>query len=192
MNKLMTGVLALGLAASLAACSSSTAPNATPSAAASSPSSTTTPTTTASTSAPTPTGAGTSESSTSSAPETTSPSPAPGGAIDQSTPEAVMTAWLNALVDGKTSDICALTAIDGKLISDVQGGQEQCTKGLGAMAGSLKSASKLFDGLTIKGATVKGDKATFEKATTKPELAAQVISSLAAVKIGSKWYVTTP
>ncbi|MDN5765316.1 MAG: hypothetical protein L0H96_19620 [Humibacillus sp.] len=191
MNKLMTGVLALGLAASLAACSSSTAPTATPSAAPSSPSTTTTvPTMTKG--APTPTGAGTSESSTSGAPEGTSPAPAPGGVVDQSTPEAVMTAWLNALVDGKTSDICTLTAINGKLITDVKGGQEQCTKGLGAMAGSLKSASKLFDGLTIKGATVKGDKATFEKATTKPELAAQVISSLAAVKIGSKWYVTTP
>lgn len=186
MNKLKTGALALGLAASLAACSSGAEPAATPSAAPNSASSTTTTTTTTTTSAatqtqtPTPTGDG------------TPPPPAADGTIDQGTPEAVMTAWLNALVDGKTADICTLTAVDGKLVTDVKGGKEQCTKGLGALAGSLKSAGSLFDGLTITGATIKGDKATFEKATTKPELAAQVISSLAAVKIGSKWYVTTP
>ncbi|MEO6999811.1 MAG: hypothetical protein ABI112_17185 [Terracoccus sp.] len=167
MNKLLTGVLAFGLAASLAACSGTT------------------------TSAPTPTGAGASESSATTAPQATSPDPAPGGTTDQSTPEAVMTAWLNALVDGKTADICALTAVDGKIASDV-GGNAQCTKSLGSLAGSLKSASSLFEGLTIKGATVKGNKATFETATTKPELAAQLIKALAAVKIGSKWYVTTP
>lgn len=187
MNKLMTGALALGLAASLAACSSGAEPTATPSVSNSANSTTTT-----TTSASTPTGADTSQSSTSSAPEATSQTPAADGSIDQRTPEAVMTAWLNALVDGKTADICALTAINGKLITDVQGGQEQCTKGLGTLAGSLKSAGSLFDGLTITGATIKGDKATFEKATTKPALAAQVIAGLAAVKIGSKWYVTTP
>lgn len=186
MNKLMTGALALGLAASLAACSSD----------AESPS--TSPSNSVSTSAATPTDAATStstepaEPSTTSAPETTSQTTPADGGIDQSTPEAVMTAWLTALVDGKTADICTLTAVDGKLITDVKGGKEQCTKGLGSLAGSLKSAGSLFDGLTIKGATVKGDKATFEKATTTPDLAAQVIKSLAAVKIGSKWYVTTP
>ncbi len=188
MNKLKTGALALGLAASLAACSSGAEPAATPSAAPNSASSTTSTTTTTTTSAatqtqtPTPTPTG----------DDTPPAPAADGTIDQGTPEAVMTAWLNALVDGKTADICTLTAVDGKLVTDVKGGKEQCTKGLGALAGSLKSAGSLFDGLTITGATIKGDKATFEKATTKPELAAQVISSLAAVKIGSKWYVTTP
>ena len=184
MNKLMTGALTLGLALSLAACSSSTDPATTPSAAPNSASTSAAPTT--------PTDTGASESSTSTAPESTSQTAAPAGSIDQSTPEAVMTAWLNALVDGKTADICSLTAVDGKLITDVQGGQEQCTKGLGSLAGSLKSAGSLFDGLTITGATVKGDKATFDQAKTKPELAATVIKSLAAVKIGSKWYVTTP
>ncbi len=185
MNKLMTGALAFGLAASLAACSSGAEPTATPS---TGPNTTTTTTTSAST---TP-GADTSQSSTSTAPPATSQTPAAPGTIDQGTPEAVMTAWLNALVDGKTADICTLTAINGKLITDVRGGKEQCTKGLGSLAGSLKSAGSLFDGLTITGATIKGGKATFEKATTKPGLAAQVIASLAAVKIGSKWYVTTP
>lgn len=176
MNKLMTGALAFGLAASLAACSSGAEPTAT----------------TTTTSASTTPGADTSQSSTSTAPPATSQTPAAPGTIDQGTPEAVMTAWLNALVDGKTADICTLTAINGKLITDVRGGKEQCTKGLGSLAGSLKSAGSLFDGLTITGATIKGGKATFEKATTKPGLAAQVIASLAAVKIGSKWYVTTP
>ena len=170
MNKLMTGVLALGLAASLAACSSSTSPTATPSVAPSSPSTTTT--------SNAPTGAGT--------------TPAADGAIDQTTPEAAMTAFVNALINGKTADICSLTALDGKIVADVQGASEQCTKSFGSLAGSLKSAGSLFEGLTVTGATVNGDKATFDKATTKPELAAQLIKPLAAVKIGSKWYVTTP
>ncbi|OFE18033.1 hypothetical protein BA895_12880 [Humibacillus sp. DSM 29435] len=183
MNKLMTGALALGLAASLTACSSSTEPA----------SNTSAPPSSASPAAPSASGVTeSSDAPTSSAPETTSQEPAAAGSIDQSTPEGVMTAWLNALVDGKTADICTLTAVGGKLVSDVSGGQEQCTKSLGTLAGSLKSAGSLFDGLTIKGATITGDKATFDKATTKPELAAQVIKSLAAVKIGSKWYVTTP
>ena len=103
-----------------------------------------------------------------------------------------MTAWVNALVDAKTADICTLTALDGKIASDVEGGKEKCTQTLGSLPGSLKSASSLLAGLSITGATIQGNKATFEKATTKPELAAQVIASLAAVKIGSKWYVTAP
>ena len=190
MNKLMTGALALGLAASLAACSGSADPAATPSSLLNTTTFTSATTTTATTTtagASTPTGADTSQSATNTAPPATSQTPAVGGTIDQGTPEAVMTAWVNALVDAKTADICTLTALDGKIASDVEGGREKCTR-----IGSLKSASSLFEGLSIKGATVNGNKATFEKATTKPELVAQLIKALAAVKIGSKWYVTAP
>ncbi len=194
MNKLMTGALALGLAASLAACSGSADPAATPSSLLNTTTFTSATTTTATTTtagASTPTGADTSQSATNTAPPATSQTPAVGGTIDQGTPEAVMTAWVNALVDAKTADICSLTVIDGKIASDV-GDNGQCTKSFGSLAGSLKSASSLFEGLSIKGATVNGNKATFEKATTKPELVAQLIKALAAVKIGSKWYVTAP
>ena len=102
-----------------------------------------------------------------------------------------MTSWLNALVGGKTSDICTLTAVDGKRVADVNNGQEQCTKRLAPVTNNLKSLSSVLKGLTIKGATVKGDTATFDKATTTPQLAAQVIKSFKAVKIDGKWYVTT-
>ncbi len=102
-----------------------------------------------------------------------------------------MTSWLNALGAGKGSDICSLTAVTGKRVSDVTNGQQQCTKSLSSVSGSLKPLAGLLKGLTIKGATVKGDTADFSNAKTTPELAASIIKSFKAIKIDSKWYVTT-
>lgn len=175
MNKLMTGVLCAGLTiASLTGCSGSSdtaSPSSSPSASAAAPE--------ASTPAETP-----AVSPSSSAPEA-------AGGIDQSTPEAAMTSYLNALAAGKTEDVCALTAFGDKRFQDVPNGLEQCKKGLSGFSDALKPLADLLDGLRIEGATVKGDKATFTKAKTTPELASTLIQTLKAVKIDGKWYVTT-
>lgn len=98
---------------------------------------------------------------------------------------------LNAMGAGKGSEICSLTAVNGKRASDVTNGQQQCTKSLSSVSGSLKPLAGLLKGLTIKGATVKGDKADFSNAKTTPELAAAFIKGLKAIKIDGKWYVST-
>lgn len=179
MNKLMTGVLSAGLAiAGLTGCSgSSGTASPSPSPSAVSPSASAAPE--ASTPAQTP-----AETPSSSAAK-------PAGGVDQSTPEAAMTSWINALVDGRGEDICALTAFNGKRISDVANGEEQCKKNLAPIGDTLKSAGSILKGLTIKGATVKGDNASFEKAKTTPELASGIVGGFKAVKIDGKWYVTT-
>jgi hypothetical protein len=171
MKKLLTGALALALAAALAGCNKTT-PSASPSS--------------------TSTGASSSSasSSTSSTTGTTSSAGATATAVDQSTPEAAMTSWLNAMVAGNGKTVCALMAAEGKAIEKIPTAAEQCGKTITPMLEQLKELGGAFAGLSITGATVKGTTATFEAVTTKPALAAEVVSSFKAVKIGTKWYVT--
>ena len=173
MNKLVTGATALALAVSLAACSKAVdqGPVQTPPAGSSSSA-----TTAAGTSS------GTSDSGTS-----TSTTAVP---VDQTTPEAAMTSWLNAMVAGDGNAVCSLMATQGKAISSIPGAADACGKTITPMLDQIKELGAAFQGLKITGATVNGNKATFESVTTEPALAADVVASFKAVKIGGKWYVT--
>lgn len=177
MKKLLTGALALALSVSLAACSKAVDQAAPPSTPAASTSSATTP---SGTSSDTPTGTGT---GTSIAGETAGP-------VDQSTPEAAMTSWLGAMVAGDGNSVCALMATKGKAISSIPGAAATCGKTITPMLDQVKDLGAAFKGLKITGATVNGDTASFESVTTEPALAADVVSSFKAVRIGGKWYVT--
>lgn len=196
MQKLTTVTAAALLAIGLSACSKAD-DAATPAPASSAPSSTSSaPTTSAATptestpsdSASTP-AAGGSSPATSSGP-TGSTSSAPAVAVDQGTPEAAMTSWLNSMVAGDGTAVCNLMASGGKAISEIEGAGESCGKTITPLLQQVKGLGSVLSNLDIKGATVKGDDATFEAATTEPAAAAQVIASFKAVKIGGKWYVT--
>lgn len=135
-------------------------------------------------------------------PGTVGPSPATPGtsstsptstrtvAPDQSTPEGAMAAWLGALVGGDGEGACELMAADGSAVAGIKGAAADCAEELTPRLGSLADLRGQFQGLSIQGATVLDDLATFEAATTKPALAATVIHRFKAVRIENKWYVT--
>jgi hypothetical protein len=181
MKKLLTGALALALSVSLAACSKSvdqtSAPSASAGATGSAGSSATSPSDTPSA---TPTGPGLG----------TGTAGATAGPVDQSTPEAAMTSWLGAMVAGDGNSVCALMATKGKAISSIPGAAATCGKTITPMLDQIKELGAAFQGLKITGATVNGDTASFESVTTEPALAADVVASFKAVRIGGKWYVT--
>ncbi|WP_235509499.1 hypothetical protein [Terrabacter sp. Soil811] len=179
MKKLLTGALALALSISLAACSKSVDPAATPTTPAGSTSSATTPSDTMS--------SGTTDDTGATDTGTTS---ATAGPVDQATPEAAMTSWLDAMVAGDGNTVCTLMATGGKAISSIPGAAAACGKTITPMLDQIKELGAAFQGLKISGATVNGNNATFESVTTEPALAADVVSSFKAVKIGGKWYVT--
>ncbi|WP_076258287.1 hypothetical protein [Intrasporangium flavum] len=174
MKKLTTLALALALSVSLAACNKSTGTTAT--------SSSTAPTASTSSSTPSDTtsGSATGDSTTAATPV----------AVDQSTPEAAMTSWLGSMVAGDGKTVCELMATGGKTISSIPGAAAACGKTITPMLDQLKELAGAFQGLKITGATVNGNKATFESVTTEPALAADVVSNFKAVRIGGKWYVT--
>lgn len=180
MNKLVTGAIAVALSVSLAGCSKAVdqGPTQTTSAGPSSSSKTPTDTTSSATSDDTGTGTGTSTGG------------ATAGPVDQTTPEAVMTSWLGAMVAGDGNTVCSLMATQGKAISSIPGAAEACGKTITPMLDQIKELGAAFQGLKITGATVKGNTATFESVTTEPALAADVVASFKAVKIAGKWYVT--
>ena len=171
MKKLLTGAVALALSVSLAACSKAADQASPPSTPAASTSSATTP-------SDTPTGTGTSTAG------------ATAGPVDQSTPEAAMTSWLGAMVAGDGNSVCALMATKGKAISSIPGAAATCGKTITPMLDQIKELGAAFKGLKITGATVNGDTASFESVTTEPALAAGVVATFKAVRIGGKWYVT--
>jgi len=177
MKKLLTGAVALALSVSLAACSKAADQASPPSTPAASTSSATTP---SGTSSDSPTGTGTS---------TRTPG-ATAGPVDQSTPEAAMTSWLGAMVSGDGNSVCALMATKGKAISSIPGAAATCGKTITPMLDQIKELGAAFKGLKITGATVNGDTASFESVTTEPALAAGVVATFKAVRIGGKWYVT--
>ncbi len=197
MHKLTTVTAAALLALGLSACSKAD-DAATPAPASPAPSSTSSAPSTPATTATTP-----ATSTESSTPSDSASTPAAGGAtstpatstgsaaaIDQSTPEAAMTSWLNSMVAGDGTAVCNLMASGGKAISEIEGAGESCGKTITPLLQQVKGLGSVLSNLDIEGATVKGDDATFEAATTTPAAAAQVIASFKAVKIGSKWYVT--
>ena len=183
MNKLVTGTSTLMLCAALAACggaSDPTSPSTSP--AVSLPSSS--PLSTSGT------GGATSSSPSSTASSSGGSSTTPPVIIDQSTPEGAMTAWLGSMVSGDSTAVCGLMASGGKPLTEIEGAGATCSKLIAPTVAELKKVGGAFAGLRITGASVKGNAATFENASTQPALAAKVISGVKAVKIGSKWYVT--
>ena len=119
------------------------------------------------------------------------PTPTPV-VVDQSTPEAAMTSWLSAMVAGEGKTVCTLMATGGKTISSIPGAAAACGTTITPMLDQIKELGGAFQGLTINGATVSDNKATFESVTTEPPMAADVVSSFQAVRIGGKWYITQP
>lgn len=101
-----------------------------------------------------------------------------------------MTSWLKAMFVGDKESVCALMASGGKAIADVPDAVQACSGMIGTMLDQLKPLADAFQGLTIEGATVSGDTATFESVTTTPPTAAQIVKSFKAVRINGKWYVT--
>jgi hypothetical protein len=170
MRKLLSGALALTLTLALGACSTleeafmSPAPTAVPRAVA------------------------TSASEATTAPSATVTPTEP--VVDQATPEAVMESWLSALVSGDGVRVCALMAADGQPVNSIKGAAPECGKELSPLLSSLQELNGMFDAVSIDGATVIDDLATFEAATVKPAVAAQVIHRFKAVKIKDKWFVT--
>ncbi|WP_344057957.1 hypothetical protein [Terrabacter lapilli] len=187
MKKLLTGAVALALTVSLASCSKSdgsgTQQSSTGPAAASSSS----PGTSAGSGSGSSTAAGSSGTASTTA---SGVPPTAAGPADQSTPEAAMTSWLAAMVSGDGNTVCRLMATGGKPITSIPGAAPACGKKITPMLDQLKELGAAFKGLRITGATVKGDTATFESVTTEPALAADVVRSFKAVRVGGKWYVT--
>ena len=182
MTKLTTATLALLLAGSLTACAKTpelpTLPTGSlPTAAAS--------TTPGDTTASGPT----SDDTTASGSATTTGTAAPV-TLDQSTPEAAMISWLGAMVAGDGKAVCEIMAFSGKPMTEIPGAADGCASSVTPMLDQIKQLGGVFQGLTISGATVKGDTATFESVTTTPALAADVVSNFKAVKIDGKWYVS--
>ncbi|GAA2034704.1 hypothetical protein GCM10009740_26680 [Terrabacter terrae] len=101
-----------------------------------------------------------------------------------------MTSWLGAMVSGDGNTVCRLMSTGGKAIPSIPGAAAACGKKITPMLDQLKELGAAFKGLQITGATVKGDTATFDSVTTEPALAADVVRSFKAVRIGGKWYVT--
>jgi hypothetical protein len=187
MNKLLTGALAVALAASLAACSKAVDAGASPGGSGS-PSSVASTTSTTS-------GAGTPSDTMSSGSlpddgSTSGSGPVTPPPVDQTTPEAAMSSWLGAMVAGDGNTVCALMATQGKTITSIPGAASACGTKITPMLAQIKELGAAFQGLKISGATVTGDTASFESVTTEPALAADVVASFKAVKIGGKWYVT--
>jgi hypothetical protein len=191
MKKLLTGAVALALSVSLASCSKSdgsgTQQPPTGPAAAGSSSPGTSAGTSVGTSAPSDSG---SSAATGSSGTASGVPPTAAGPADQSTPEAAMTSWLAAMVSGDGNTVCRLMATGGKPITSIPGAAPACGKKITPMLDQLKELGAAFKGLQITGATVKGDTATFESVTTEPALAADVVRSFKAVRVGGKWYVT--
>lgn len=184
MKKLLTGALALALSVSLAACSKTDGSGSGQSPAGS--------VATSSSTAGTSSGAPSDSSATAGGSGATGSAGAatPAGPADQSTPEAVMTSWLAAMVSGDGNTVCGLMSTGGKPIASIPGAAPACGKKITPMLEQLKELGAAFKGLKITGATVKGDTATFESVTTEPALAADVVRSFKAVRIAGKWYVT--
>jgi hypothetical protein len=193
MNKLQSVMAALALTVSVAACGTPGTP-------------VTSPTSSATGIASTGSGGGVTDQSApseSAAPPAAggaatdggSPSPAPKQAappvaVDQSTPEAAMTSWLTAMLEGDGATVCGLMASGDTAIAKLPAAQQQCAEMIAPMLKQLSAVKEMFGGLKITGATVSGDSASFESATTKPALAAEIIASLKAVRLDGKWYVT--
>lgn len=112
------------------------------------------------------------------------------GVMQQGTPEEAMRSWLRAMLAGDTKAVCALMASNGKAIAEVPQAVETCSGMIGTMLDQLRPLAPQFTGLAVSGATITGDTATFENATTKPAMAAQIIKAFKAVRIDGKWYVT--
>jgi hypothetical protein len=180
MKKLMCALAATVLALALGACSTSA------------------PSTSGSTGAVTTSEAGTGAAAagspttgaTGSAPADSGTAAASATPVDQSTPEAAMTAWLTALLAGDSSTVCGLMAVKGTAIEDLPDAKQQCAKAVTPMLGQLKSVKDLFKGLKVQGAKVQGDTATFDAAKTTPDMAASIIKNLKAVRLKGKWYIT--
>ncbi len=101
-----------------------------------------------------------------------------------------MISWLGAMVAGDGKAVCEIMAFSGKPMSEIPGAADGCASSVTPMLDQIKQLGGVFQGLTISGATVKGDTATFESVTTTPALAADVVSNFKAVKIDGKWYVS--
>lgn len=110
--------------------------------------------------------------------------------VDQSTPEKAMSSWLGAMVAGDGETVCALMAAKGKAIPSIPGAAKACGTSIAPTLEQITQLGAVFTGLTIDGATVTGDAATFERATAVPPIAATVVKNFKAVRIGGKWYVT--
>lgn len=120
--------------------------------------------------------------------------PTPGStakrAVDQSTPEAAMTSWLTAMLEGDGATVCGLMAAGKTALADLPEAQRQCAGMLAPMLKEVVSVKDMFTGLSITGASVSGDTATFDKAKTKPALAGTIIANLKTIRLDGKWYVT--
>lgn len=120
---------------------------------------------------------------------TTPPPPPPPVVVVQTTPEAAMTSWLKALASGEGTKLCNLMARGTKPYATIPGATAACAKALSAKMADFAQYRDVFRELTITGATVKGTGATFDLATTEPEVAGQIISEFTAVRVKDKWYV---
>jgi len=188
MTKLTTATLALLLAGSLTACAKTAETPTLPSGSLPTAAASTTPGDTM-TSGPTPDDTTAGGSATTSSGSATTGTAAPV-TLDQSTPEAAMISWLGAMVAGDGKAVCEIMAFSGKPMTEIPGAAAGCASSVTPMLDQIKQLGGVFQGLTISGATVKGDTATFESVTTTPALAADVVSNFKAVKIDGKWYVS--
>ncbi|MEO7130402.1 MAG: hypothetical protein ABIZ07_03390, partial [Dermatophilaceae bacterium] len=91
---------------------------------------------------------------------------------------------------GDSANVCALMASDDQAIADIPNAVETCGTTIEPMLKNLTPLKEMFKGLDIKGATVTGDTANFDSATTTPVMAAQIIKQFKAVKLNGKWFVT--
>ncbi|MDN5790051.1 MAG: hypothetical protein L0H25_04185 [Micrococcales bacterium] len=101
-----------------------------------------------------------------------------------------MTSWFDAMLGGDSTSVCALMATKGQALKDVPKAVETCKTMVDPMLKTLEPVKDMLKDLDVKGATVNGDRANFENATTTPAMAAQLIKPFKAVKVKGKWYIT--
>lgn len=122
---------------------------------------------------------------TTAMPEATSPA-------GQATPEAAAQAALRAFGTGNAQGVCMLMAAEGRPVAEDQAVAERCASVIQGIMDLVKDEAAQLADATVTGATVSGDRATFENATITPELGKTILESQTAVQVDGSWYIGTP
>lgn len=110
----------------------------------------------------------------------------------QGTADEAAQAFLRAFGTGDAQGVCALMAAEGRPIAGDQAAVERCASVMQGIMDLVKDEAAQLTDATVTGATVSGDRATFENATITPELGKSVLESQTAVQVDGSWYIGTP
>lgn len=109
----------------------------------------------------------------------------------QATADEAGQAFLRALGTGNAQGVCAVMAAEGTPVAGNQAAVERCTAIIQGIMDVVRDEAAQLADATVSGATVSGDRATFENATITPQLGKSILESQTAVQVDGKWYVGT-